>query len=226
MPMRVEIARPSSFITRRSTARAIRLPAIRKPAMTTTPLSSDHRLNCALPGTRSILSSVCSMQVEPAQDLERQRHPDHECEAQLPGAHPGVRARAKRSEACMPKRTSTSTVARSLAISMSAVGRSKLREQREQPEQQHQRHERGRDDHPGNDQAPRPTPEVRARRQRAQPVLDVVGETRCQQRRHDDGDHLGHDFGRGELLENISHGWARRSALMRSGRGSARFRAA
>ena len=58
--MRVEIAMPSSFMTRRSMVRAIRLVTIRKPAMTTMPLSSAQRLNFVLPGTRSMLSSVRS----------------------------------------------------------------------------------------------------------------------------------------------------------------------
>ena len=61
MPMRVEIARPSSFMTRRSMVRAIRLVTIRKPTMTTTLLSSAQRLNVVLPGSRSMLSSVRSM---------------------------------------------------------------------------------------------------------------------------------------------------------------------
>ena len=60
MPMRVEIARPSSFMTRRSMVRAMRLVTTRNPAMTTMLLSSDHRLNFVLPGIRSMLSSVRS----------------------------------------------------------------------------------------------------------------------------------------------------------------------
>ena len=90
MPMRVEMAMPSIFMTRRSMVRAIRLVTIRKPAMTTTPLSSDQRLNCALPGIRSMLSSVRSTPLNQPSTWKEIDRPDREREADFPGADPAV----------------------------------------------------------------------------------------------------------------------------------------
>ena len=59
--MRVESATLSSFMTRRSMARAMTLMMTMKAVTTTSPLSSDHSENCALPGSRSMLSSARSM---------------------------------------------------------------------------------------------------------------------------------------------------------------------
>src|SRR5258706_569452 len=63
MPRRVEAATPSSFITRRSTARAIRPLTSTKLVTTTRLLNSDQSEKCPLPGTRSTASSAVSMAV-------------------------------------------------------------------------------------------------------------------------------------------------------------------
>jgi len=119
MPMRVEIARPSSFMTRRSMVRAIRLVTIRKPAMTKMPLSSAHRLNLVLPGTRSMPSRVRSSPLNQPSTWK-------EIANQMTKVSLSSQARnqllgpSETEMPCTTKRTSTSTVARSRAMSMSS----------------------------------------------------------------------------------------------------------
>ena len=118
--MRVEIAMPSSFMTRRSMVRAIRLVTIRKPAITTTPLSSAQRLNCDFPGIRSMLSRVRSMP-------ENQPRTWNAMAAHITKVMRSSQERIQlfgpreTDKACTPMRTSTSTVARSIAMSMSST---------------------------------------------------------------------------------------------------------
>ena len=125
MPMRVEIARPSSFMTRRSMVRAIRLVATRKPTMTTMLLSNAQSVKVALPGRRSMPSSVRST---PANQPRTWK----EMIAQSANVSLSSQARiqlfgpSETLNTCSAKRTSTSTVVRSMAMSMSAVGRSKV----------------------------------------------------------------------------------------------------
>ncbi len=123
--MRVEIARPSSFMTRRSMVRAIRLVTMRKPAMTTMPLSSAHRLNLALPGIMSMSSRVRSSPLnQPStwKEIAAQRTKvslSSQARNQLLGP-------SETEMTCNTKRTSTSTVARSMAMSMSSTRNWKL----------------------------------------------------------------------------------------------------
>ena len=127
MPMRVEIAIPSSFITRRSIVRAMRLVTTRNPTMTTMLFSSAHRLNFVLPGTRSMLSNVRSTPLnQPSTWKEIAAHSTKVIRSsqeriQLFGPRETL-------SACTPKRTSTSTVARSMAMSMSATSQAETDE--------------------------------------------------------------------------------------------------
>ena len=204
MPMRVEIARPSSFMTRRSMVRAIRLVATRKPTMTTMLLSNAQSVKVALPGRRSMPSSVRST---PANQPRTWK----EMIAQSTNVSLSSQARiqlfgpSETLNTCSAKRTSTSTVVRSMAMSMSAVGQVEGGEQHAQAEDQHHAEQRRRQDHAGDHQPFRPARQVVARRERPQPILDVVRECRGEQRRHQQREHLSHDFRSSQLLEELLH---------------------
>ncbi len=78
-------------------------------------------------------------------------------------------------------------------------------EQHAQAEDQHHAEQRRRQHHASDHEAPWPARQVVARRERPQPVLDVVRERRGQQRRHQQREHLSHDFRGGQLLEQLLH---------------------
>jgi hypothetical protein len=132
MPMRVEMARPSTFMTRRSMVRAMRLVTIRKPAMTTMPLSNAQRLNLVLPGMRSMPSSVRSIPSNHPSSWKlmiaqiRKVSRSSQVRIQLFGPRETL-------STCTAKRTSTSTVTRSSARSMTLVGMAKLTNSRRSP---------------------------------------------------------------------------------------------
>ncbi len=132
--------------------------------MTTRPLSSAHRLNVALPGSRSMLSSVCSRP-------ENQPSTWKEMMAQSTKVILSSQARIQLfgpSETlitCTAQRTSTSTVARSSAMSMSPVCKSNAREQRTETEYEQQADERRRQHHAGDHDAARPSRQVVAGRE-------------------------------------------------------------
>ena len=92
MPMRVEIARPSSFMTRRSMVRAMRLVTTRKPTMTTMLLSKCPQAEGRLAGNQVDAVERGFQPDEPAQHLERDCGPDDERDFELPGAEPAVGA--------------------------------------------------------------------------------------------------------------------------------------
>ena len=155
MPMRVEIARPSSFMTRRSMVRATRLVTIRKPAITTMPLSSDQRLNLRLAGNQVDVVERAFEPAEPAEHLEGDRCPEHEGELSSQ-ARNQLFGPSETEMACTAKRTSTSTVARSIAMSMSSTRIAKLANSARSPRTSTRPVKDGRQHHAGDDQALRP----------------------------------------------------------------------
>ena len=93
--------------------------------MTTMPLSSAQSVNVVLPGMRSMLSSVRST---PANQPSTWKEMIAQSTNVIRNSQARIQLLGPREtlNMCTAKRTSTSTVARSMAMSMSAVSRRKL----------------------------------------------------------------------------------------------------